>query len=79
MSMVLLLPMQMSLSDEMRQWASECGLLQEAAHLPALMKPYLRLPMDQLTLGVRHACQWRGTFHTEPQGPVFIAESACRH
>lgn len=52
MHMVLLSPMHMTLSEEMKKWASDNSLLEDHAVLPPLMKPYLRLPFDQLTLWV---------------------------
>jgi hypothetical protein len=53
MHMVLLSPMHMTLSEDMKKWAADNSLLQDHAVLPPLMKPYLRLPFDQLTLFVR--------------------------
>lgn len=53
MHMLLLSPMHMTLSEEMKKWASDNSLLADHAVLPSLMKPYLRLPFDQMTLCVR--------------------------
>lgn len=64
MHLLLLSPMQMTLSEEMKKWASDNKLLQDHAVLPPLMKPYLRLPFDQLTLWVwlfyylKHVLRW---------------------
>ena len=53
MHMVFLSPMHMTLSEEMKAWAGDNSLLADHAVLPPLMKPYLRLPFDQMTLWVR--------------------------
>ena len=53
MFLVLFMPLQMTLSDEMKEWGSASGLLQEATRLPALLKPYMRVPLERVTLGVR--------------------------
>lgn len=54
MFLVLFVPMQMTLSEEMKEWGSASGLLQEATRLPALLKPYMRVPLERVTLGVRN-------------------------
>jgi hypothetical protein len=51
-STVLLMPMQNCLSEEMRTWAGREGLLCEDVTLPALLKPYMQLPMDHMTITV---------------------------
>ena len=50
---VLLMPVQHCVNEEMRGWAQREGLFAEELRLPALMKPYLNLPLDRLTIRVR--------------------------
>lgn len=53
MFLVLFMPLHMTMSEEMKEWGHASGLLQEATRLPALLKPYLRVPLERVTLGVR--------------------------
>jgi hypothetical protein len=49
---VLLMPMQHALSEDMRAWAAREGLMERSTWLPALLKPYLRLPLDRVSVKV---------------------------
>lgn len=53
MFLVLFMPLQLTLSEEMKEWGHASGLIQEATRLPALLKPYMRVPLERVTLGVR--------------------------
>jgi hypothetical protein len=50
---VLLMPIQHALSEDMRAWAAREGLMERSTWLPALLKPYLRLPLDRVSVKVR--------------------------
>jgi hypothetical protein len=49
---VLLMPIQHALSEDMRAWAGREGLMERDTWLPALLKPYLRLPLDRISIKV---------------------------
>ena len=53
MFLVLFMPLQLTLSEEMKEWGHASGLIQDATRLPALLKPYMRVPLERVTLGVR--------------------------
>lgn len=50
---VLLMPIQNAVSEDMRAWAARSGAMDRDRWLPALLKPYLRLPLDRITVRVR--------------------------
>jgi hypothetical protein len=51
--LLLLMPMHLTVCEDMKAWGRDSGVLQDAALLPALLKPYFRMPLDRLTIGVR--------------------------
>jgi hypothetical protein len=50
---VLLMPLDTCVHEGMRAWAAREGLLEPAARLPALLKPYLQLPLERVSVSVR--------------------------
>ena len=50
---VLLMPLQHATCAEMRAWGARSGLMDPEATLPALLKPYLQLPLERITVRVR--------------------------
>ena len=64
MGTVLVMPMQNAVSEDMRAWAARSGALARDRWLPALLKPYLRLPLDRMTVRVRRGSLLRTLGYT---------------